>query len=75
MKIAIAIVLTLSMTQATSLPAHAAGANQCSRAKHSLEREKLKKRQKERNGYKISEMRKIKDNIERLELDVQYFCH
>ncbi len=70
MKVAIAILLTLSI----SLPTHAAGSDQCERVKHSLEREKLKKRQKERNGYKISEMRKIKDKIERLELDVEHFC-
>ena len=74
MKIALAIVLTLSISPIISLPVQAAGTDQCARVKHSLEREKLKKRQKERNGYKISEMRKIKDNIERLELDVEHFC-
>ncbi|WP_020407266.1 hypothetical protein [Hahella ganghwensis] len=46
----------------------------CERAKHHLQKQKLIKRQKERNGYTISEMRKIKDRIERLQLDIDYYC-
>ncbi|OZG75244.1 hypothetical protein BTA51_02345 [Hahella sp. CCB-MM4] len=70
--ISLAIALSLGLSSTFS---HAEdNTRQCERAQYHLEKEKLKKRQKERSGYTISEMRKIKDRIERLEFDVEHFC-